>query len=79
MATEALSDPEDILLDRPHIALLSLEELGPGARVSLSRIEKMAALGAGPPIDFVLGNKYLTKRRNARMWLRSLLREPQAA
>jgi hypothetical protein len=73
------SDPEDILLDRPHIALLSLEELGPGAKVSISRIEKMAALGAGPPVDFKLGNKNLTRKRNARAWLRSLLSQPSVA
>ena len=72
------TDPEDILLDRPHISLLSAEELGPGAKISLSRIEKLAARGEGPPVDYFLGPKMLTTKRNARTWLRSLLRGPSA-
>jgi hypothetical protein len=75
----AIPDPEDALLDRRHIAELSLEELGPGAPVSASKIDKLAMLGNGPPVDFILGNKFLTRKRNARAWLRSLLREPSAA
>jgi len=30
--------------------------------------------GAGPPVDFYLGPKGLTKKGKARNWLRSLLR-----
>ena len=71
------SDPEDILLDRRHIAELSTEVLGPGARISISKIEKLALKGMGPPVDFKLGPKNLTTRRNACAWLRSLLRVPE--
>jgi hypothetical protein len=69
-------DPEDVLLDRRHIAQLSTEVLGPGAKVSLEKIKKLAMRGNGPPVDYILGLKHLTKRRNAASWLRSLLREP---
>jgi hypothetical protein len=65
---------EDVLLDRRLISELSVEVLGPGAKVSLSRIDKLAMRGMGPPVDFLLGPKFLTKRRNAEIWLRSLLR-----
>jgi hypothetical protein len=71
-------DPEDLLLDRRGISDLSIEELGPGARVSLSRIEKLAMKGMGPPVDARLGPKYLTRKRNARPWLRSLLQQRAA-
>jgi hypothetical protein len=30
--------------------------------------------GMGPPVDATLGPKHLTKRRNARVWLRTLIR-----
>jgi hypothetical protein len=30
-------------------------------------------VGKGPPVDAQLGPKHLTKKRNARPWLRSLL------
>jgi hypothetical protein len=76
---DTIPDPEDLLLDRSHISKLSVEELGPGARVSVSRIDKLAMKGNGPPVDYTLGNKHLTRKRNARTWLRSLLREPSAA
>lgn len=78
MSVEATfsDDPDDILLDRRHISLISTEVLGPGARVSLSRIEKLALCGKGPPVDYFLGPKMLTRKRNAVAWLRSLLREP---
>lgn len=66
-------DPEDLLLDRRGISDLSIEELGPGARISVSRIEKLAMRGMGPPVDAQLGPKHLTKKRNARPWLRTLL------
>lgn len=66
-------DPEDHLLDRKHISLLSIEELGPGARVPPGKIDKLAMVGKGPPVDAYLGLKHLTKRRHARAWLRSLL------
>ena len=66
-------DPEDLLLDRRGISALSVEELGPGAHVSVSRIEKLAMRGMGPPIDARLGPKHLSMKRNARPWLRSLL------
>jgi hypothetical protein len=72
----SFSDPEDILLDRRHISLISTEVLGPGARVSLAKIEKLAMRGEGPPVDYLLGPKMLTRKRNAVTWLRSLLREP---
>jgi hypothetical protein len=67
-------DPEDLLLDRPAISALSVEELGPGARITVSRIDKLAMHGMGPPVDATLGHKHLTKRRNARVWLRTLIR-----
>jgi len=77
MSSKALvSDPEDILLDRRHISLISTEVLGPGARVSIGKIEKLAMRGKGPPVDYLLGHKQLTRKRNAVAWLRSLLREP---
>jgi hypothetical protein len=74
-----LPDPEDLLLDRRHIALLSTDVLGPGARVSLHTIEKLAMRGEGPPVDYKLGPKMLTRRSNAIAWLRSLLRVPAGA
>jgi hypothetical protein len=80
MSVEAtMSDSEDILLDRRHISLISTEVLGPGARVSVAKIEKLAMCGEGPPVDYLLGPKMLTKKRNACAWLRSLLRTPSAA
>jgi hypothetical protein len=72
-------DPEDLLLDRRGIAELSREELGPGAFIPKSKIEKLAMAGEGPPVDARLGLKYLTKKRNARLWLRSVLRSAAAA
>jgi hypothetical protein len=68
------TDAEDLLLDRPAISALSVEELGPGARITVSRIDKLAMHGMGPPVDATLGPKHLTKRRNARVWLRTLIR-----
>jgi hypothetical protein len=77
MSAEAtFSDPEDVLLDRRQIALISTEVLGPGGRVSIYKIEKLAMRGKGPPVDYLLGPKLLTRKRNAVAWLRSLLREP---
>jgi hypothetical protein len=67
-------NPEDLLLDRPAISALSVEELGPGARITVSRIDKMAMHGMGPPVDATLGHKHLTRRSNARVWLRTLIR-----
>ena len=77
MSPEAIvTSDENLLLDRPHIAKLSVEVLGPGARVSVSKIEKLAMVGAGPPVDYQLGPKKLTRKANAAAWLRSLLRVP---
>jgi hypothetical protein len=76
MSAEPFPDPEDLLLDRRHIAQLSTNVLGPGAKVSLGKIEKLAMRGEGPPVDYRLGPKMLTKKRNAVAWLRSLLRVP---
>jgi hypothetical protein len=72
-------DPEDLLLDRRGISDLSIEELGPGAHIPVSRIEKLAMNGMGPPVDAKLGLKHLTKVRHARPWLRSLLTPPATA
>jgi len=65
---------DDLLLDRRQISALAPEVLGPGVRVSFSKINKLAMNGAGPPVDFYLGPKGLTKKGKARDWLRSLLR-----
>jgi hypothetical protein len=72
-------DPEDLLLDRRGISALSREELGPGGFIPKSKIEKLAMAGKGPPVDAMLGLKHLTKVRNARPWLRSLLRPAASA
>jgi hypothetical protein len=77
MSKAIVSDPEDdLLLDRRHIALLSTEVLGPGAKVSVFKIEKLAIRGKGPPVDYLLGPKQLTRKCKAVAWLRSLLRVP---
>ena len=73
------TDPEDLLLDRRGISALSIEELGPGAFIPKSKIEKLAMAGKGPPVDAKLGLKHLTKKRNARPWLRSMLRSATPA
>jgi hypothetical protein len=72
-------EDDDLLLDRHLIADFSTELLGPGAKVSFSKINKLAMKGEGPPVDFYLGPKGLTKKGNARTWLRSLLRSPDTA
>jgi hypothetical protein len=66
-----MHDPDDELLDRRGISDFSAQLFGEGGRIRKRRIDKLALIGQGPPVDAVLGRRHLTSRRNAEPWVRA--------
>jgi hypothetical protein len=50
-----------------------------GVPLAKSTLDKKAMRGEGPPVDAMVGTKYLTRTRNAVPFLLGLLRKPGAA
>jgi hypothetical protein len=69
-------DPNELLYDRERLGNeLAVEVFG--VRIAKSRIDKLATLGIGPPVDAVLGRRELTNRRNGIEYIKQVL-SPEA-
>jgi hypothetical protein len=65
-------NPDEFLYDRRALGNVLAPEVF-NVFIAKSRIDKLASLGLGPPIDGRLGPKELTTRRNGIEYLRQLL------